>query len=105
MEVRATWPRSWTVRVVSWLQAPQPVDRAQYGLQRCREYRIIEADAPPDPVRAAGLDVGRGRGVGASGDGVLGVVNDLDVNGQVLLQRVDKGGDGSVARARHRHGL
>src|SRR5207248_8348567 len=39
------------------------------------------------------------------GYGVLGVVNDLDVNGQVLLQRVDKGGDGSIARARHRHGL
>src|SRR5947209_15367533 len=45
--------------VVSWLQAPQPVDRAQHGLQRCREYRAVEADAPPDPVRAAGLDVGR----------------------------------------------
>ena len=29
---------------------------------------------------------------------MLGVVNDLDVNGQVLLQRVDKCGDGSVAR-------
>ena len=36
---------------------------------------------------------------------MLGVVDDLDVDGQVLPQRVDEGGDGPVARARHRHVL
>ena len=62
------------------------------------------------PSVARGLDVGDGGGVGAGADGVLAVVDDVDVDAEVGLQGGDERGDRAVAlagdgaRARRRRG-
>ena len=55
-------------------------------------------DAPEDAVADGALDVGRGPGVAAGGQRVLGVVEHADVDVEAR-QRVDERGDRAVAAA------
>ena len=75
------------------------------GTARSEAVRMLSSRPTPQRTVAVGrlrLDVGRRGRVGAGGHRVLGVVDDLDVDAEVVAQRVDERGDRAVALARHR---
>src|SRR5690625_2711185 len=73
-----------------------PVQGRDDGLEGGASDRAVDANAPEDAVTDLALDVGRGQGVIALGQGVLGVVQDphLDL---VLGQCLDEAVEGTVA--------
>src|SRR5439155_10063183 len=78
-------------------ESAQAVDGAHDRLERRGGDRLVHADTPGDALVAPGLDVGDGSGVGAGADGVLGVVDDLDVDAEVGLEGVHERRDRAVA--------
>src|ERR1700730_2638963 len=107
-------PSSETTSMCPWSSwntiAPDPLsppavtgERGEHRPQRRRDDIRMDAHAPPKgPVAADGLHI-RGRGgVGALADGVLRVVDHVEGGSEPAPQRVHEGGDGAIARARHR---
>ena len=84
-------------------RSAEAIDGADHGLERGGKDALIDANTPADhPIRRPSLDIGRGLGVGPGRHGVLGIVVDVDLEAQILLQAVDKGSDRTVPLAGHR---
>src|SRR5205085_11347951 len=92
-------PRA-SIRAVGFderLGAAAAVDRADDGPQRGGEDALVAADAPEDDaVARLRLDVGDGGGAGAGADGVLGVVDHVEIDAEGGLEGGDEGVDRPV---------
>ena len=74
------------------------VYRTHHGPQARGQDALVETDAPLHLAAVAlCLDIGHRGRVCARGDGVLGVIEHVDLDTEVRRQRVDECGDRAVA--------
>src|SRR5262245_17224981 len=78
----------------------RPVDRAHHGLQGRADDVAVDADAEQGFLAVdAHLHIGRRTGVGAAADGMLAIVDQLEVLAAELAERIDEGVYRAVALA------